>query len=78
MTGFTQLPVQPTLTLTPPLTPCLTSVKSEQGWEVSEITQVPDKLPEREGRCSSSLCLQCWLGTDCPHLRQQRALTGKW
>lgn len=75
MTGFTRLPTKPTLTLTPPLAPCLTSVKSEQGWEVSEITQVPDKLWGKDGRCSSSLCLQCRSGTDCPCIRQQRVPT---
>lgn len=73
--GFTQLPTKPSLTLTPPLASCLTSVKSEQGWEVSEITQVPDKLLGRDGRCSSSLCLQCRSGTDFPCMRKQRVPT---
>lgn len=77
MTGFTQLPTKRSLTLTPPLTPCLPSVKSEQGWEVSEITQVPDKLLGRDGRCSSSLCLQRQSETDCPCIRQQRVPTRK-
>lgn len=59
------LPMKPSLTLTPPPAPCLTSGKSEQGWKVSEITQVPDKLLRRDRGCGSPLCLQCRSGTDC-------------
>lgn len=57
--------------LTPPLTSCLTWVKSEQGWEVSEISRVPDELLGWDGLCSSSPWL---LGTDWPCFRQQRVL----